>query len=75
MMDHKMFLIMGHKTFGITETVIAWTYKGLSSEKIRPSTTSSTCLSSKLKWRNSRIRVEFKGSYLKQDKVTLLQKM
>ena len=42
----------------------------MSHEKIRPPTTSNTSLSPKLKWLNSKIRVEFKGVCLKQDKVT-----
>ena len=44
-------------------------------EKIRPPTTSDNSLSPKLKWHNSRIRVEFKGSCLKQDRMTFTQTM
>ena len=39
-------------------------------ETIRSPTTSNNSLSPKLKWCNSKIKVKFKGSYLKQDKVT-----
>ena len=42
----------------------------MSNEKIRPPTTSNNIRSPKLKWHNSRIRVEFKGSCVKQVKVT-----
>ena len=55
---------------GITETIIAWQSKGLSNEKIKPPTTLNNSLSPKLKGYNSKIRIEFKGSRLKQDKVT-----
>ena len=52
----------------LKETTLAWQSKGLSNT-IRPPTTSNNSLSPKLKLRNTKIRVEFKGSYLKQDKV------
>ena len=59
---------------GLTETIVAWQSKDVSNEKIRPSSTSNKSLknfkSLKLKRHNSKIRVEFKGSCLKQDKVT-----
>ena len=54
---------------GLKETILTWQSKGLSNETIRPPTTSNNSLSPKLKLGNSKIRVEFKGSYLKQDKV------
>ena len=53
----------------LTETIVAWQSKGLPNEKMKPSTASNNSLSQKLKWHNSKIRVEFKGSCLKQDKV------
>ena len=43
----------------------------MSNEKVKPSLTANHSLSLKrLGMNNSTIRVEFKGSYLKQDKVT-----
>ena len=43
--------------------------------KIKPPITANDSASPKLRWmNNSRIRVEFKGSCLKQDKVTFSQK-
>ena len=54
---------------GVTETVVAWGSKGLLNEKINPRITTNDNISPKLKWHNSKIRVEFKGSCLKQDKV------
>ena len=57
------------KTFtmpaGVTETIIKW----LSTEKVKISATVNNSFSPKQKWHNSKIRVEFKGSSLKQDKV------
>ena len=42
----------------------------MSNEKIILPTTSNNSISPKLKWYNSKIRVEFKGRRLEQDKVT-----
>ena len=56
---------------GVTNTIIAWESKGLSNEKFESLITANNSLSPKLRWiNNSRIRAEFKGSYLKQDNVT-----
>ena len=76
MMDNKIFMIFQpilntfSKPVGLAGTVVAWASNGLSNAKIRSPTTSNDSLSSKLKWCNSKIRVEFKFSCLKQDKVT-----
>ena len=56
---------------GLTETIVAWQSKVLSNEKTRPPTTSNNSLSPKQKRNYSKIRVKFKGSCLKQDKVTI----
>ena len=55
---------------GVIEPVIASLSKRLSNEKTKPSTTANKSLSPKLKWHISKTRVEFKGSCLKQEKVT-----
>ena len=77
MMDLYFFLIFQqlYKTFkmpvGITNKIIDWESKGLSNEKIKPPITANYSLPLKLIWmNNSKIRVEFKGSCLEQDKVT-----
>ena len=44
----------------------------MSNQKIRPPATLNSSLSQKLKGHNSKIRVEFKYSSLKQDKVTFV---
>ena len=56
---------------GNTEATIAWKSKWLSDEGIKLPTTPGNNLCPKLKWIHySRMSVEFKESYLKQDKET-----
>ena len=60
----------------ITDRVVEWESEGLSNAKIELLITPSNSLYLKLRWViNSKIKVEFKGSCLKQDKVSLLQEM
>ena len=59
---------------GLTETIVAFQSKWLSNEKVQPGSTFYNSLSPELRWHNSKIRVEFKGSCLKQDKVTFMPK-
>ena len=55
----------------LTEKIVEEESKGLSNEKIRPYITADHSLSQKLMWmNNSRIEVRFKGSYVKQHKLT-----
>ena len=51
---------------GLIETMVVWESKGLSNIKTKLPTTSNESLFPKLKWHNSNMRVELKGSYLKQ---------
>ena len=47
----------------------------MSNEKIKPLITTNQSLSPKLRWmNNSRIRIEFKGSCVKQNKMTFTQR-
>ena len=57
---------------GLPDTIVEWESTGLSNEKINPHFTEQIVVfPPKLVWKNnSRIEVEFKGSSLKQDKVT-----
>ena len=55
---------------GLSETIAARKSKELSTENIRLPTTSNSSVSPKSKGYNSTIRVEFKGSCLKQESVT-----
>ena len=54
----------------LTDTIVEWKSKGLSNEKIKPPITANYNLFPKHIWmNNSKMRVRFKGSCLKQDKV------
>ena len=54
---------------GLPDIMPKWKSKGLSNEKFMPSFTSNNSLSPKLVWmNNSRIRLEFIGGCLKEDK-------
>ena len=59
---------------GHTETIVQRQSKGLLNEKVRPLVTLNNSLFPKLKWNNSKIILEFKGSSLKQDKITFTPK-
>ena len=55
---------------GLPDTIVEWESKGVSNEKIKPPITANHSLSLKLTWiNNSKIRVIFTGSCLKQDRV------
>ena len=66
------------KTFttfsGLPEPISLWKSKVLSDEKIKPPYTTSKCLSPKLVWYNSGVKLKFKGSCLKKDKATFTPK-
>ena len=49
--------------------VLSWKSKGLSSESIKPCTTSDNSLTPALNYYGNKKRVKFSGSYLKQTKV------
>ena len=58
---------------GITGAIVKSEYKELSNEKTKPVVTETKSLSPKLKWmHNSKAKVKFKGSCLKQGKVTFI---
>ena len=68
MTDHtQSFLIfqLVFKTFlmsaGLTNTVVEWESKGLSNEKIRPTTANNSLFPKLRSTNNSKIRVEFNG--------------
>ena len=57
----------------LTNTIVQWESKGLSNKKIKPPITANHSMFPKLRWtNNSRIRVEYKESCLKQDKATFI---
>ena len=55
---------------GSGNCIYFWKYKGLSNENITTSTTSDCCLKPQLSYLVTKTRLEFKGSCLKQDKIT-----
>ena len=58
------------KTINSVENISEWKSKGLSNEFIKTPSTSNNSLNSLLDYVNTRIRVKFSGSCLKQDKAT-----
>ena len=51
---------------GLPDTISEWKSKGLSNEKFTPPYTANKSLSPELLWNNSRVRLKFEGSCLKQ---------
>ena len=49
--------------------ILLWKSKGLSDESIKPPSTSNNILNPLLNYVITKIKVGFKGSYLKQDKI------
>ena len=68
--DSSIFIYKTILAFsGLPDTISGWVSKELSNEKITPPFALYKSLSAKLVWmNNSRIRLEFEGSCLKQDK-------
>ena len=60
-------------TTRLTDTFVEWKSKGLSNEKIKSLITANHSPSVKLRWLNkSKIKVEFKGRCVKEDKVNFI---
>ena len=62
------------KTVINTNYISLWKSKGLSSESIKPPTTSDNSLTPELSYYDYNIRVKFTGSCLKQPKITYTHK-
>ena len=76
-MDHKIptNLQNYYNIFLFSNTISGWESKGLSNEKFIPPFTLNKSLSPKLLWMNkSRIKLEFKGSCLKEGKALFTPK-
>ena len=58
----------------VTDYVLSWQSKGLSNERIKPRTTSDNSLNPRLSYNNTKIKVQFTGSCLKQPKFTFTHK-
>ena len=54
--------------------ILEWKSKGLSEQSIKPPTTSDNSLAPLIDYLNDKIQLKFKGSCLKQDKLTYTHK-
>ena len=59
---------------GVIDRVLSWQLKGLSNESIKPPTTSNNGLNPRLSYNDTKIKVQFTGSCLKQPKFTFTHK-
>ena len=59
---------------GVIDRVLLWQSKGISSESIKPPTTSNNSLNPRLSYNDTKIKVQFTGSCLKQPKFTFTHK-
>ena len=71
--NYLVFLPMGkyfklNSVVGAIDRVLSWQSKGLWNESIRPLTTSSNSLNPRLSYNDTKIKVQFTGSCLKQPK-------
>ena len=55
---------------GVIDRVLLWQSKGISNESIKPPTTSNNSLNPRLSYNNTKIKVQFTGSCLKQPRFT-----
>ena len=53
---------------GVIDRVLSWQSKGISNESIKPPTTSNNSLNPRLSYNDTKIKVQFTGSCLKQPK-------
>ena len=51
---------------GVIDCVLSWQSKGISNESIKPPTTSNNSLNPRLSYNDTKIKVQFTGSCLKQ---------
>ena len=59
---------------GVIDHVLSWQSKGIPNESIKPPATSNNSLNPRLSYNDSKIKVQFTGSCLKQPKFTLTHK-
>ena len=77
--NYLLFLPMGkyfklNLVVGVIDCVLSWKSKGLSNESIKPRTTSNNSLNPRLSYNDTKIKVQFTGSCLKQPKFTFTHK-
>ena len=59
---------------GVIDRVLSWQSKGISNESIKPPTTSNNSLNQRLSHNDTKRKVQFTGSCLKQPKFTFTHK-
>ena len=59
---------------GVIDRALSWQSKGISNESINPPTTSNNSLNPRLSYNDTKIKVQFTGSCLKQPKFTFTLK-
>ena len=59
---------------GVIDRVLSWRSKGISNESIKPPTTSDNSLNPRLSYNDTKIKVKFTGSCLKQPKFMFTHK-
>ena len=59
---------------GVIDHVLSWQSKGISNESIKPPTTSDNSLNPRLSYNDTKRKVQFTGSCLKQPKFTFTHK-
>ena len=77
--NYLVFLPMGkyfklNAVVGVIDRVLSWQSKGISNESIKPPTTSDNSLNPRLSYNDTKIKVQFTGSCLKQPKFTFTHK-
>ena len=77
--NYLVFLRMGkyfklNSVVGVIDHVLSWQYKGISNGSIKPPTTSNNSLNPRLSYNDTKIKVQFTGSCLKQPNLRLLVK-
>ena len=58
---------------GVIDHVLSWQSKGISNESIKPTATSNNSLNPRVSYNDTKIKVQFTGSCLKQPKFTFTQ--
>ena len=77
--NYLVFLPMGkyfklNSVVGVIDRVLSWQSKGISNESIKPPTASYDSLNPRLSYNDTKIKVKFTGSCLKQPKFTFTHK-
>ena len=77
--NYLVFLPMGNNfklnsVVGVNDRVLSWQSKGLSNESIKSPATSNNSLNPRLSYNDTKIKVQFTGSCLKQPKFTFTHK-